>query len=62
MTHSEIQSCTFTGWVMVRLAPESFVTFTFVGADHVHTLAPDATDVLLGAFIHICGTETLQQL
>lgn len=45
----------------VGLAPEAAVTFTLVGARQVHTLASNATDVLLRALVHICGTDRAQQ-
>lgn len=48
---------TFTSWITVRLDPKASVTFTFVRAGQVHTLASDTTDVLLRALIHICKTK-----
>lgn len=46
----------------VGLAPEAAVTFTLVGARQVHALASNATDVLLRALVHICGTDRAQQM
>lgn len=48
----------FTGWMTVRLAPKTAVTFAFIGAGQVHTLASDSTDVLLGALVHIYALKS----
>lgn len=44
---------TFTGRISGGLAPESAVTFTFIGAWQVHTEASNATDVWFQALVNI---------
>lgn len=44
---------TFTGRISGGLAPESAVTFTFIGTWQVHTEASNATDVWFQALVNI---------
>lgn len=47
----------FTGWMAVGLALEATLTFTFIRAGQVHTVAPESTDVWFSALVYIDTLE-----